>query len=563
MSTEAPGAPTNEMTVDLLVVGSGTGMAAALSAKEQGLDVLVVEKTQYVGGSTALSGGGVWLPANPVLTGSGSSDTLDQGLNYTRSVVGDTSPEARWSAVVQHGPATIAMLQRMTDLDLMWSRGYSDYHPENPGGHSAGRTIESKPFNAAVLKDNFKTLRPTGLSAPVPMPITGVDYRWMNLFVKKPSKGVPLIMRRVLQGIGGKALGREYVAGGTALAAGLYAGLLKVGVPIWTEAPLQNLVSDKGRITGATIRHHGRDVQVHARTGVILATGGFDHNMQWRHEYQSKVIEDWSLGSPGNIGDGISVAQDAGADITLMDQAWWFPAVAPLAGQSPIVLLAERSLPGSFMIDHHGKRFINEATDYMSFGQRLQQRERDGDPVEKMWIIFDQTYRNSYVFAAGLFPRMAIPDEWYEQKIAYQATSPQELAHQMDLPVEDFVATHSRFNELAGSGIDSDFTRGGSAYDRYYGDPTQTPNPNLRPLEGEKIYAVQVVQADLGTCGGIRADEVGRALTPSGAVIDGLYATGNTAGNAFGHTYPGAGATIGQGLVMGHLAAMDAARKQA
>lgn len=547
--------------VDVLVVGSGTGMAAALSAHEQGLQVLVVEKTEYVGGSTALSGGGVWVPANPVLTGAGSPDTLDQGLTYTESVVGDTSPKERWTSSIENGPDAIAMLQRTTPLDLMWSKGYSDYHPENPGGQAIGRTIEADPFDASVLGDQRPYLRPSGLAAPVPMPITSVDYRWMNLFARMPLKGIPRIARRVLQGLGGKVIGREYLAGGQALAAGMFAGLVQAGVPIWTEAALEELITDHGRVTGAKISQKGKSVTVTARKGVILATGGFDHDMAWRHEHQSPRLGEWSLGSPGNTGDGIKAAQTAGANTTLMDQSWWFPAVAPLPGAAPIVLLAERSLPGSFIVNQHGARFINEATDYMTFGQHLLGAEDDGRPIEKMWIVFDQEYRNSYVFAAGLFPRMPIPTQWYDAGIAFKGNSPAELATAMGVDVDTFRRTTANFNRMAAAGIDSEFGRGDSAYDRYYGDPTVAPNPNLRPLQGKPLYAVEIVLSDLGTCGGITADGRGRALTPSGEIIDGLYAIGNTAGNAYGATYPGAGATIGQGITLGHVAALEAAGK--
>src|SRR5699024_10840377 len=189
-----------DIEVDILVIGSGTGMAAALSAHEQGLKVLVVEKTEYVGGSTALSGGGVWVPANPVLTGAGSTDTVEQGLTYTESVVAGSAPKPRWTSAIEHGPAAIAMLQRTTPLNLMWQRGYSYYHPANHGGLAIGRTIGSRPFAAAVIGAQRRCLRATGLCAPVPLRTTSVDYKQMNLFARMRAKGVPKIARRVLQG---------------------------------------------------------------------------------------------------------------------------------------------------------------------------------------------------------------------------------------------------------------------------------------------------------------------------------------------------------------------------
>jgi hypothetical protein len=242
-----------------------------------------------------------------------------------------------------------------------------------------------------------------------------------------------------------------------------------------------------------------------------------------------------------------------------MDQAWWFPAVAPLPGKAPAVMLAERSLPGCLIVNQNGRRFANESSDYMSFGQRLLELERSGSPVEAMWIIFDQQYRNSYVFSAELFPRMRIPQAWYDAGIAIRADNFGELGEQMGAPVSEFVQTMTRFNQNAAAGEDPEFGRGHSAYDRYYGDPTIKPNPNLRPLVNGPFYAVKMVLSDLGTCGGLRTDERARVLREDGAAIAGLYAIGNTAANAFGTTYPGAGATIAQGLVYGYVAARDAA----
>ncbi|MEU6264164.1 3-ketosteroid-delta-1-dehydrogenase [Saccharopolyspora shandongensis] len=562
-STPPAPAPAHDTTVDLVVAGSGTGMAAALAAREMGLDVLIVEKTDYVGGSTALSGGAFWIPASSLLAAEGAVDSPERAELYLRSVVHGTSPDQRWENFLRHGDETVRMLQRTTPMRFMWSKGYSDYHPELPGGTAAGRSCECKPFDLSVLGAERARLRPTGLKSPVPMPITGFDYKWMNLMTRVPGRAVPRVVQRVSQGIGGKLLGREYVAGGQALAAGLYAGVLRAGIPVWTRTSVQRLTTDGDRVTGVVLEQDGREVTVRARRGVVLAAGGFDHNIALRHEFQSEALEPgWSLGNEGNTGDAIRIGQEVGADLDLMDQAWWFPAVAPLPGAAPLVLLAERSLPGSLIVDRHGRRFVNEATDYMTFGQRILERERAGDAVGSMWMVFDQRYRNSYVYAAGLFPRMALPDSWYAAGIAHRADNPADLARRTGLPAEGLVASLRRFNELAAAGVDDDFGRGASAYDRYYGDPTVAPNPNLRPLQGQ-LYAVRIVLGDLGTCGGLRADGHGRVLRSDRSPIDGLYAIGNTAANAFGATYPGAGATIGQGLVYGNVVARHAAGRKA
>ena len=559
-STIPAGMPVEDLTVDLLVVGSGTGIGAALTAHESELTVLIVEKSSYIGGSTARSGGALWLPASPILEEEAAGDTMVRAATYLRSVVAESAPVNRADGYLRNVTATVEMLRRTTPIRLTWAKDYSDYHPELPGGTASGRTCECRPLNAAILGQHRARLRPGVMEVKIPMPTTTADYRWMNLMARVPRKGLPTIAKRLAQGVGGLALGRRYVAGGQALAAGLFAGAVRAGIPIWTETELKQLTTDDGRVTAAVLSHQGREITVRVRRGVVLAAGGFDHNMAMRSKFQSESLGDHlSLGADTNTGDAIQAAQSIGAAIDLMDQAWWFPAVAPLPGASPSVLLAERSLPGSLIIDQSGTRFANEAMDYMSFGQLVLERERSGHAVESMWIVFDQKYRNSYVFAGALFPRMPLPQSWYAAGIANRSDHLSDLAEKIGVPTTSFMATMTRFNEMSRAGHDADFGRGNSAYDRYYGDPTVAPNPNLRALDKGPFYAVKMVLSDLGTCGGLRADDRARVLREDGSVIDGLYAIGNTAANAFGNTYPGAGATIAQGLVYGYVAARHAA----
>lgn len=558
--TTTPPSPTaHDTSVDLLVLGAGTGMLAALAGKEAGLDVLIAESTEYVGGSTALSGGAFWIPANPILAENGAYDSPELANTYLDAVVGDSAPQERRRAYVEHGAEAVTLMRRATPMEFQWDEGYADYHPEEPGGSAAGRTCESRPFDARThLGAHRPWLRPTALAAPVPMPITSPDYRWMNLMAKVPGKGVPLVMKRVLQGMGGMVIGKEFLAGGQAIAAGLFAGVLAADIPVWLRTKLVRLTAEDGRVTGAVLEQDGREVTVTARRGVILSTGGFDQDLEWRREVQSASLQQWTHGAPGNNGSGIRAAMELGAATDLMDQAWWFPSIAPIPGQQPTVMLAERSLPGSLMVGADGKRFINEAVDYMTFGQEWLERENTGRSVGDMWIVFDQEYKNSYVFGTVSLPRMPLPKEWYDNGIAVDAQTPAELAQKMGVPQEGFTEEVRHFNQMAAMGYDRDFGRGNSRYDNYYGDPTVTPNPNLRPLSG-KLYAVRVVNSDLGTCGGLVADGQARVLREDGSAIDGLYAIGNTAANAFGTVYPGAGATIGQGLVFGMIAARHAA----
>lgn len=552
-----------ETTVDLLIVGSGTGLSAAIAGHENGLKSLVIEKSEYVGGSTALSGGAFWIPANPTLKADGSSDTLEKADKYLEAIVGDDAPAARWRKFLENGSSTVDMLLRTTPMKFFWAKGYADYHPEEPGGDALGRTCECRPFDVNQLGKNASNLRPGLMAAPIPMPVTGYDYKWMNLMMRKPFKAFPIIFGRLFQGVGGLAFGKKYTAGGQALAAGLYAGALKAGIPVVTNTKLVELVAEGERVVGAIVEQEGRRVTIKVNHGVVLAAGGFDHNMPMRHKYQSESLADhYSFGAGENTGDAILASQKLGTDIDLMEESWWFPAVAPVkAGDNPQVLLAERSLPGSYMVNAKGRRFINEATNYMTFGQELIEAEKNGDPIGDMWLVFDQTYRNRYMFAGSVYPRAALPAEWYTEGIAFSANSPEELAKAIGLPEGDFIEGFNRFNKLAEKGKDEDFQRGDSAYDRYYGDPTVKPNPNLLPLKG-KLYAVKVVLSDLGTCGGLVTDENAQVLRKDKTTIIGLYAIGNTAANMFGRVYPGAGGTICQGLVSGYTVAQHATQNE-
>lgn len=540
---------------DLVVVGAGSGLFGAITAARAGLKVLVVEKSSYLGGSTALSGGGMWLPGNDVAAKGGAADAPERAEAYLDAVVGDTAPRELRTTYIKHAATVAEELSTATPLQFLHMRNYADYFSDVVGGSATGRSIEPRPFDLNSLGEDAAMVRRSAMQAPVPMPITGSDYRSMNLMRSLPAQAMPQIVKRVAQGVGGKMLGKNMVAGGTALAAGLVAGARKAGVEMWTDSPLSDLIVDDGRITGVVVDRNGEAVRVNTAGGVLLAAGGFDHNLQLRHKYQSTALrKGWAFGNPANTGDVLNIAQQVGAATSLLDQAWWFPAIPPAEeGAGPSVLLAERSLPGSMIVDATGNRFFNESADYMTAGKIILGQDDGQAPHLPAWLIFDQQYRNSYVFGGGVMPGMPLPKSWYDGGVAHKAASIEELADAIG--VTGLPAGVERFNLLASQGNDDDFGRGQSHYDRYYGDPTNTPNPNLRPLRKGPFYAVQVVPGDLGTCGGVDADEHARVLGEDGAPIEGLYASGNVSANVFGKFYPGPGATIGQGMVFSWLAA--------
>jgi 3-oxosteroid 1-dehydrogenase len=547
-----------EPEFDLVVVGSGAaGLTAALTGAVNGLRAIVLEKTEYFGGSTARSGGGVWLPGNSVLRKAGLTDSLTEAREYLAYVAGDLVPESLRNALLEHGPAMLDLVLANTPIRFDWVENYSDYYPEAPGGHSAGRSVEPSLLNARVLGTELASLRPPYLPAPAGITVTQANYRWMSLGTSHP-RAITTTARVTGRMIVSKLRKRQLLSMGQALAAGLRAGLVKAGVPVWLNTPMTGLTITDGRVTGVEIIRDGQPAVVRATRGVLLATGGYEQNEEMRKRYQRAPIgTEWTVGSPGNTGDGILAGQAAGGVLELMDDAWWGPSI-PLTG-GPVFCLAERSLPGCIFVNHAGERFVNEAAPYVDAVHTMYDKHTDASPHIPCWMIADQRYRNRYVFT-GIPPRKPLPRRWLKSGAVVKADSLAELAGQIGISADGLAKTVDKFNEFARSGKDEDFGRGDSAYDRYYGDPNCKPNPNLAPLAQPPYYAIKIVPGDLGTKGGLRTDERARVLRSDGTVIDGLYAAGNTSALVMGRSYAGPGATIGPAMTFGYLAALDAAQ---
>ncbi len=542
---------------DVVVAGSGAaGMTAALTAARQGLSVVVIEKTGYFGGSTARSGGGVWVPCNSVLRRAGVADTPEQASAYLAHVAGDDVTPERQRALLEHGPAMLDLVRSAAPVDFSWVPGYADYYPEAPGGLACGRTIEPAPLDGRILGAELGHLNPPYLPAPDGMAITAADYRWLSLGTRHP-RAIWTTAKVAGRMAATKALRRRTMTLGQALSAGLRSGLASAGVPLWLDTPLTGLLTSDGRVTGVRVSREGQPATIAARRGVLIATGGFERNPAMRAEYQRQPIgTDWTVGSPGNTGDGIVAGQDAGAALDLMDDAWWGPSI-PLTG-GPFFCLSERSLPGCILVNAAGERFVNEAAPYVDAVHAMYDKHTDDKPHIPAWLIIDQRYRNSYVFA-GLPPRKPLPRRWYAAGAVYRAATLAELAGQVGIAADGLADTVRRFNGFATAGKDEDFARGDSAYDRYYGDPRCRPNPNLAPLAQPPFYAIKIVPGDLGTKGGLRTDERARVLRQDGSVIGGLYAAGNASAAVMGHSYAGAGATIGPAMTFGYIAVLDMA----
>jgi len=545
---------------DFVVAGSGAaGMTAALIAARRGLRAVVLEKTEYFGGSAARSGGGVWIPGNAVLRRDGVSDTAEQASQYLAYVAGNAVPEQLRTAFLEHGPAMLAEVLASTPLDFTWVPNYADYYPEAPGGRAGGRSVEPALLDARVLGPDLASLRPPYLPAPAGITVTQANYRWMSLGTSHP-RAVTTTARVTARMIVSRLRKRQLLSMGQALAAGLRVGLTQAGVPVWLNSPMTGLQITEGRVTGVQVLRGGQSLVVRAARGVLLATGGFERNAELRRRYQRAPIgAEWTVGSPGNTGDGIVAGGAAGGALALMDDAWWGPSI-PLTG-GPVFCLAERSLPGCIFVNSAGERFMNEAAPYVDAVHAMYDKHTDDNPHIPCWMIADQRYRNRYVFT-GVPPRKPLPRRWYAAGAVFRADSLAELAGQIGVSADGLAKTVQKFNEFARAGKDAEFGRGDSAYDRYYGDPRCKPNPNLAPLTQAPYYAVKIVPGDLGTKGGLRTDTRARVLRQDGSLIPGLYAAGNTSALVMGRSYAGPGATIGPAMTFGYLAALDAAASE-
>ncbi len=544
-------------TVDVLVVGAGgAGMTAALSAARQGLDTLLVEKSEYFGGSTARSGGGVWVPGNYALEAAGVTDTVEAQKLYLDSIVGDVVPKLRRDTFIDRGPEMMDFVREQTPVRFAWVPQYADYLPEQPGGRPGGRSVEPVPMDGRIIGEELKRLHPAYTKAPANMVVTQANFRWISLGMRTlrgPFTMLKVFLRRMLAIV----LGRKMYGMGNALAIGLRKGLMDAGVPLHYGTRLTELWIEDGRVVGAVVEQDGVARRIRTRRGVVLGSGGFEKNLELREKYGPKPTStEWSTGAPSNEGDGILAGIAAGAELALMDDAWWGPTI-PLP-RGPWFCLAERNLPGAILVNGAGQRFMNEAMPYVEAGQAIYAGEATGVQHVPCWMILDQRYRNRYLFA-GLGPRQPFPGRWYKFGTLFKGDTVEALAEQIGLPSGALTSTIERFNGFARSGADEDFHRGESAYDKYYSDPTVKPNPSLHTIDQGPFYAVKIVPGDLGTKGGLVTDERARVLRHDGSVIEGLYAAGNASAAVMGYTYAGPGATIGPAMVFGYLAALDLA----
>jgi 3-oxosteroid 1-dehydrogenase len=552
--------------VDVLIVGSGAaGLVAALTAADAGLSTLVIEKSTYFGGSSARSGGGAWVPNAPVLVREGQRDDPQQIIEYLETLAGDRVSRERIERYVEAGPQVMSFLEGQSKYladGFFWIQGYSDYHPEL-GGNPLGRGVWARPIDRRLLGDEMEYLHPgvKRMQLPLGAWITSVDLhdllavRWGGIRYKK------ILLKLAYRIARARLLGERIGVSGQALMTRLRLATREQDIDLWRETPMEALIVDgDDRVIGVEVKRNGGTLRIRARRGVVLASGGFDHDLAMRRRYQPGIDHDWSLGSPTNEGDGIKAGEGLGAAVDLMEDAWWMPTMPAVDG-TLVGLVAERQYPGQFIVNGAGERFVNEAAPYVVFCQTQLRGHQTGVSHIPAWMITDErSWKRNII--AGHFPGSRFPKKWHELGSAHTAPTLEALAAKIDVPPAALVATADRYNGFVRAGSDEDFHRGDSPYDNYYGDH-RLKNPNLAEVTEGPFYAFALTPGDLGTKGGLLTDVDGRVLREDGSAIAGLYAAGNASASVMGTKYAGPGATLGPAMAFAWLAVRHLARQGA
>ena len=547
-----------DTTVDFVIAGSGGGgMVAALAAADAGAEVLVLEKQAQVGGSTCMSGGIVWIPNNPLMQAEGVPDSYDDAMAHFETVVGDVgscSSFERRHAFLTAGPEMTTLLQQL-GVRFVTCPGYSDYYSNLKGGHDVGRGIEPVPWNGRKLGSWLPKLQP-GLAQSLGLAVMTNEARSLSNY-NRSLRSFAISARVVLRTFAAKARRRPLLTNGASLIGQMLAIALERDIPVWTDAPLDDLIVEDGRVVGVRTVRDGAPVTIRARKGVLISAGGFAHNREMRQRYGGEQPNEgkWSMSNAGDTGEAIDTAMGLGAQTALMDEAWWLP--SPRTGRfGQSTLDQARQRPRTIYVDAAGRRFVNESNSYMEVGKAMYERDKTSRAVP-CWLIFDDRYRKRYAHVRshpGYFPK-----EMLESGRLKKAGTLAELAGMCGIDADGLTETVDHFNEHARKGIDPDYGRGESAYNRSLGDPHRKVHPCLGPIDEAPYYACEVLPGDIGTCGGLVTDEHARVLDQDDRPIEGLYATGNSTATVMGRHYLGPGASIANTMVFGYVAARHAA----
>lgn len=545
-------------TVDWVVVGSGAGsMTSALVMRQAGKRVLVLEKTPYVGGTTAKSGGVIWVPNNRLMQQAGEPDSTEAGVTYldhlAEELPGSTPAKRR---------AYVTQAQKMIDFlianGIPLERGadfWPDYYDEVPGGCKTSRTVVARYFNKAELGPEWAAkLRPGFVSQPA-MLSEGMKLPWVG----KSWKAKLLLLRIGLRVIAGKLTGKQWVSAGAALQGRLLKAVLDAGAQVRTDSPVRELICEDGRITGVVVQIDGQTRRIGAALGVLVNAGGFAQNQAMRDRYMPGTQAAWSNTPEGDTGDMHTEMERIGAELGQMDQMVGYQMTRMPGWEQAFVKPPAQSLtgkPGAILVDQSGVRYMNEGGSYELYCQTMFERNRTV-PAIPSWAIFDARFAGQYPIAGVKMAKYY--QMWKDSGYLKEAATPAALAEQIGVPPDALELTIARWNAFVDADDDADFGRGARAYDKWLGDPFLTPNPALARIDQAPFYAVDIVPGDVSTYGGAVTDERARVLRPDGSVIDGLYACGVSSASVMGGVYVGAGASIGPSLAFGFIAAKHAA----
>jgi len=555
-----------DQVFDVVVVGTGAGgMAAAVAARKKGLEVLLLEKEPLYGGTTARSGGVLWIPNNPISTFKPEPDSMDDARTYLKYECGDFYDSERVEAFLANGPRMVDFFVRETGVDLIALPEYPDYHCESPGGRMAGRSIMAAPMDGRELGEHIRSLRPplkeitfVGMmfnsSAEV-----GHFFNVTRSFTSAVYVARRLVTHAVEMVFHGRAM---RLTNGNALAARLAKSAFDLGIPMWLQSPAKSLVRDGDRVGGVVVgKADGSTVRVGARRGVVLAAGGFPQDRERRKQlfpHTPTGAEHLSPAPPGNTGDGLRLAESVGGQVAanLPNAAAWIPVskVRRSDGETGVFPhLIDRYKPGIIAVNRKGRRFTNEADSYHDMGMAMQQHCADG-PEVAAWLIADhRTIRRYGLGFAKPFP-LPLGGHLRSGYLLRGATLA-ELGRKAGIDGEQLQKTVDDYNVGAEEGKDLQFRRGWRVYNRFLGDKTHQPNPCVAPVKQGPFYAVKLIMGDLGTFAGIKTDRHARVLDAEGRPVPGLFAAGNDNASVMGGGYPGGGITLGPAMTFGFVAA--------
>lgn len=552
---------------DVLVVGSGAGgLSTAVCAAHRGMTVLVVEKEPVFGGTTARSGGWMWIPGNAPAKRAGIEDSVEKARTYLRHEAGEFYDAPRVEAFLEAGPKAVDFYERETALEFDLGVTFADYHPNAPGGMPAGRSIVAKPFDGRALGKEIKRLRPPLREITVLGMMLGTGKELLHFFnVTKSPISALFVARLFAKYLRDMALyGRPMrLTNGNALVGRLAKSLFDRNVPIWTNAAVVELVrDDNGKVCGAIVDTPTGRVEVSASRGVVLAAGGFPRDIVRRKAMFPHAPSGNEHASPapdGNTGDGLRLGESAGGSVEdkLPHAAAWVPISRPPRSDGSLGYFphfVDRSKPGVIAVTRSGRRFVNESDSYHDFCQALRSRTLEEKTEACAFFMADHpTFRK---YGLGFAKPTPVP---YKHLISrgylFRGATIEELAEQIGADPVRLQQTVAAYNVGAEIGKDPEFHRGSTAYNRSLGDPEHKPNPCVAPIKRGPFYAVKVVIGDLGTFAGLRTDENARVLGPDGLPIEGLYAAGNDNASIMGGNYPGGGITLGPAVTFGYIAA--------